>query len=94
VTENILPYEGRSAETMHLMSLFEWGHLPPHLQEVSKASAELAGQMVSKFSDGYELSFGLRQLLLAKDAFVRAMVAERDSFNRGMVEERQKGTST
>ena len=77
MTENILPYEGRSAETMHLMSLFAWSHLPQHLQEVSKASAELAGHMVAMLDDGYELSFGLRQLLLAKDAFVRCMVEER-----------------
>jgi hypothetical protein len=59
------------------MRMFEWSHLPPYLQEVSGASAELAGQMVEMLDDGYELSYGLRQLLLAKDAFVRAMVEVR-----------------
>lgn len=51
---------------------FEYAHLPPKLQEVSKPLAELANLMESTLPDGPEKSAGMRKLLEAKDCFVRA----------------------
>jgi hypothetical protein len=53
---------------------FAFDHLPPHLQAVSKPCHDLAEQMIDALPDDPELVFGLRQLLLAKDAFVRTAV--------------------
>jgi len=63
---------GRHPDTVSLARHFEWGHLPPHLQAVSKPCGQLAAQMIGALLDGPELTFGLQQLLIAKDAFVRA----------------------
>lgn len=54
------------------MKYFEYAHLPPHLQEVSKPIGELAKLMNETLSDGPEKSAGLRKLLEAKDCLVRA----------------------
>lgn len=55
-----------------IMKFFEYAHLPPHLQEVSKPIGELAEKMDRELPDGPEKSAGLRKLLEAKDCFVRA----------------------
>lgn len=55
-----------------IMKYFEYQHLPPHLQEVSKPIGDLAKQMDEQFPDGAEKSAGLRKLLEAKDCLVRA----------------------
>lgn len=62
---------GRHAAVVHLGKQFAYDHLPTPLQAVSKRCHALAAQMIAELPDGPELSFGLRQLLLAKDAFVR-----------------------
>lgn len=67
-------FSDRHPATQHLLSLFAYEHLPPMLQTTSRYCFELAHQMVIDLPDGPELSFGLRQLLLAKDAFVRCAV--------------------
>ena len=54
------------------MKNFEYKHLPPHLQEVSKPIGELATLMDESLPDGEEKSAGLRKLLEAKDCLVRA----------------------
>ncbi|MFA7482977.1 MAG: hypothetical protein WC314_20885 [Vulcanimicrobiota bacterium] len=64
--------------TQHLMRFFAYEHLPPHLQLISKAFHDLAGNMVAKLPDGPELTTGLRKLLEAKDCFVRAGVQPGD----------------
>ncbi|MGL4617874.1 MAG: hypothetical protein ACRCZS_02270 [Chroococcidiopsis sp.] len=51
---------------------FDYEHLPPHLQEVSKPLGELAKLMDESLPDGAEKSAGMRKLLEAKDCFVRA----------------------
>jgi hypothetical protein len=51
---------------------FEYAHLPPHLQEVSKPVGELAKLLEELLPDGPEKSAGMRKLLEAKDCFVRA----------------------
>lgn len=56
----------------YLRSFFDSDHLPEELARVARPCANLADEMLQELPDGYELRFGLRQLLLAKDAFVRA----------------------
>jgi hypothetical protein len=58
-----------------IMKYFEYAHLPPHLQEVSKPIGELAKLMDETLPDGAEKSAGLRKLLEAKDCLVRAKLA-------------------
>ena len=55
-----------------IMKYFEFAHLPPKLQDISRPIAELAAQMDTTLPDGPEKSAGLRKLLEAKDCFVRA----------------------
>jgi hypothetical protein len=57
------------------MKYFEYAHLPPHLQEVSKPIGDLAKLMDESLPDGAEKSAGLRKLLEAKDCLVRAKLA-------------------
>ncbi len=59
-----------------ILKYFHYEHLPPNLQEVSKAFAKLAFKMDSELPDGPEKSAGLRKLLEAKDCFVRAKLDE------------------
>ena len=59
-----------------LLKWFEYGHLPPHLQEVSKQIGDLAVEMDTQLPDGAEKTAGLRKLLEAKDCFVRAKLEE------------------
>lgn len=55
-----------------IMKYFEFAHLPPHLQDVSRPIGELAAEMEKTLPDGPEKSAGLRKLLEAKDCLVRA----------------------
>ena len=54
------------------MKNFEYQHLPPHLQEISKPIGELAVTMSELLPDGEEKEIGLRKLLEAKDCLVRS----------------------
>jgi hypothetical protein len=56
------------------IQFFEYAHLPPHLQKVSKPISDLAHLMEDTLPDGPEKSAGMRKLLEAKDAFVRANI--------------------
>lgn len=55
-----------------IIQYFAYQHLPAHLQEVSKPIGDLATLMDETLPDGAEKSAGLRKLLEAKDALVRA----------------------
>ncbi|MCA7507066.1 hypothetical protein LE037_17875 [Escherichia coli] len=55
-----------------VMKYFAYEHLPASLQEVSKPIGDLARKMDESLLDGPEKSVGLRKLLEAKDALVRA----------------------
>lgn len=66
----------RHPGTQHLIDLFEYQHLPAHLQDVSKQLAEVAAELVGLLKDGPELTAGLRKLLEAKDCFVRQAVID------------------
>ena len=63
---------GRHPSVVQVAQYFAYEHLSSNLRDISKACNELAFEMIENLSDGPELAFGLRQLLLAKDAFVRA----------------------
>lgn len=65
---------GRHPSTRGLLRWFEHGHLPPHLAAVSAPVGDLARLMVARLPDGAELTTGLRKLLEAKDALVRAAI--------------------
>lgn len=56
----------------HLLQFFEYDHLPPGLQLVSKPFAELAQHMADTLPGNPETSAGLRKLLEAKDCAVRS----------------------
>lgn len=60
----------------HVLDLFTYEHLPPHLQEVSRPISELAHSLADTLSSGPELTIGLRKLLEAKDALVRQAVLD------------------
>jgi hypothetical protein len=66
--------EGRSPETVELAGLFAYGHLPPHLQAISRPCHDLAELMIGTLPDGMQLTAGLWDLLRAKDCLVRAAV--------------------
>lgn len=71
-------FKDRHPATTGLLRYFEYGHLPEHLQTISRPCAGLATQMVAELPDGPELTTGLRKLLEAKDCFVRAAL-DRDA---------------
>jgi hypothetical protein len=66
----------RHPGTEHLLSLFEFEHLPSHLRRISAPCHELANDMALLMDDGPELTAGLRKLLEAKDCFVRQAVVD------------------
>lgn len=55
-----------------ILKFFAFAHLPAHLQSISKPCSDLAFEMVRTIPRSAELTVGLRKLLEAKDAFVRA----------------------
>jgi hypothetical protein len=55
-----------------ILQYFEYGHLPPHLQEVSREFFRLARFIVTRIPRSAERTVALRKLLEAKDAGVRA----------------------
>ena len=56
----------------HVLKYFEYLHLPPHLQDVSKKFSQLAHEVAARSPDNPETTVALRKLLEAKDAAVRA----------------------
>lgn len=68
--------EDRAPQVQHVAQYFTYKHLPEHLQSISLLCHNLAEDMINQLEDGPELVVGLRKLLEAKDAFVRAKVSE------------------
>lgn len=60
----------------HIMQFFAWTHLPPELQLVSSPFGDLAEQIVNDLPRNPERTVALRKLLEAKDAAVRAKLAQ------------------
>lgn len=57
-----------------LLQFFEFTHLPPHLQAVSRPFGELAVKLVFELPRNPERTVALRKLLEAKDCAVRALL--------------------
>lgn len=64
----------RHPATVQILRHFDYDHLPVHLGLVSREVGALAHKMAAELPDGPELTTGLRKLLEAKDALVRAAV--------------------
>lgn len=63
--------------TPPILRYFEFGHLPEgQLRDTSQVCHDLAHLMAESLPTGPELSAGLRHLLEAKDAFVRAALPD------------------
>ncbi len=60
----------------HIIQFFSFEHLPEHLKEVSAQFANLATNIVESLPRNPERTVALRKLLEAKDAAVRAKLAE------------------
>ena len=65
--------------TEMILRYFEFAHLPPALQEVSRPFCELAKNIAAAGTNGPETTTGLRKLLEAKDAIVRAHLHEKQA---------------
>lgn len=65
--------------TSPILRYFEYAHLPPHLREVSEKFGRLAQDLEASLPSGPEKSTGLRKLLEAKDACVRAALDSKES---------------
>lgn len=61
-----------------VLDFFEYRHLPQPLQDVSRVMTVTAWEMVQTLPYSAETSVGLRKLLEAKDAFVRAALGMDD----------------
>lgn len=73
----------RHPGVVELLSFFEYGHLPEHLQDVSRPLGDVAHEMVAVLPDGPELTTGLRKLLESKDCFVRQALKTTITRERG-----------
>lgn len=60
--------------TEPILQFFEYGHLPAHLQGISRSFHVLAHQLVRVLPRNPERSTALRKLLEGKDAAVRAAI--------------------
>lgn len=64
------------------MQFFAFEHLPEPLKAVSKDFADLAVKIAYNVPGDAETTVGLRKLLEAKDAAVRAMVSDQNRRRR------------
>lgn len=58
----------------YLLQFFEYGHLPPHMQDTSKQFHDLAHALIASVPRNPERTMALRRLLEAKDCAVRAKI--------------------
>ena len=63
------------ATVEHIMQFFAYGHLPPHLQTISKMFSDVADSIIATLPPNPERTVALRKLLESKDAAVRARLA-------------------
>jgi hypothetical protein len=59
-----------------LLQFFEYGHLPPHLQDISKRFGELAEYIERELPRSPERTVALRKLLASRDCAVRTVVSK------------------
>lgn len=62
--------------TEHIAQFFAYEHLPDHLKSVSRPFCDLAEKIIASLPRNPERTVALRKLLEAKDAAIRAMIAE------------------
>lgn len=62
----------RHPGTVGVLRHFRFAHLPAALQAFSRPACDLAMHMADTLPEGPDLTCGLRELLAAKDNFVRA----------------------
>ena len=55
-----------------IVQFFDYKHLPPHLQAISRPLGRVAYKMLRTLPPSAERTAGLRKLLEAKDCLVRA----------------------
>ncbi|MEM7621478.1 MAG: hypothetical protein AAF228_13710 [Pseudomonadota bacterium] len=60
--------------TESILQFFEYGHLPEHLQKISKPFCDMAHDIVQNIPRNPERTVALRKMLEAKDAAVRAQI--------------------
>lgn len=73
------PWAVRHFQVAHFKPLFDYSHLPQHLQAISMGFHGLALQLLGELNDGDELQVALRKLLEAKDAAVRQRVIDQQA---------------
>lgn len=61
-------------EKEYLLQFFKYGHLPAHLQEISRPFGDLAEKIAETLPRNPERTVALRKLLEAKDCAVRAQL--------------------
>lgn len=61
-----------------ILQFFVYGHLPAHLQAVSKPFCDMADNIVTTLPANPERTVALRKLLEAKDAAVRALLFKQE----------------
>lgn len=60
--------------TDRMLQFFEYEHLPPHLQNISKPFCVLAQAVVDTLPMNPERTVALRKLMEAKDCAVRSLL--------------------
>lgn len=71
MTERV-PLCDRRPEVQKLWKYFDYAHLPPHLQRVSRHYAVMVDVLMGMLPDSPELTVAIRKLLESKDCAVRA----------------------
>ena len=68
--------EEKKEQKDHIVQFLSYKHMPLHLQEVSKPFGLMAEQIVETLPSNPERTVAMRKLLEAKDAAVRALLAQ------------------
>lgn len=68
--------QGRHYSTRHFGLIFDFQHLPEHLQAISKPFHDLAVAIIGALKDGPELTACLRKLREAKDCAVTQRIID------------------
>lgn len=84
--DGLIVTDDRHPSTRHMSKHFAFGHLPPHLQDVSVHFAMVAQFMVDLMRDGPELAVALRSLWDSKNSAVLHA-----GFLGNLVEEESRG---
>lgn len=62
----------RNPSIVAVLKHFRFEHLPDDLRDISRDCHDLALKMADRLPEGPDVTMGLRELLAAKDNFVRA----------------------